>query len=68
MSDEKIVDLFEHNPDLTIAELSRNLADALIHVMSQNVTTRSRLLNLGHTEEAIAKFMQEGIYVEVGNE
>ena len=23
MSDEKIVDLFEHNPDLTIAELSR---------------------------------------------
>tara|TARA_R110000772_G_scaffold75496_1_gene163867 strand:+ start:598 stop:783 length:186 start_codon:yes stop_codon:yes gene_type:complete len=48
--------------------LDKNLADALIHVMSQNVTTRSRLLNLGHTEEAIAKFMQEGIYVEVGNE
>ena len=49
-------------------ELVENVPDLLIHVESQGVTSRSRLLNLGHSEEVIDKFMKEGIYVEVDYE
>lgn len=46
-------------------ELVENVPDLLIHVESQSVTSRSRLLNLGHSEESIDKFIKEGIYTGV---
>ena len=56
----------DDTPDLF--KLIKNAGNPLIHVASQNVTTRLRLLNLGHSEETIDKFIEQGIYVEVGDE
>jgi hypothetical protein len=56
----------DDTPDLL--KRVKNVDDPLIHVASQNVTTRSRLLNLGHSEETIDKFIGQGIYVGVDHE
>jgi hypothetical protein len=56
----------DDTPDLL--KRVKNVGNPLIHVASQNVTTRLRLLNLGHSEETIDKFIEQGIYVEVGDE
>ena len=56
----------DDTPDLL--KRVKNAGNLLIHVASQNVTTRLRLLNLGHSEETIDKFIEQGIYVEVGDE
>ena len=53
---------------LDLLKRVKNVSNPLIHVASQNVTSRSRLLTLGHSEETIDKFIEQGIYVGVGDE
>ena len=53
---------------LDLLKRVKNVSNPLIHVASQNVTSRPRLLTLGHSEETIDKFIEQGIYVGVGDE